>query len=355
MSFPFEYLSRPFGHGSIPLLILCTLLSATAPPASAAAEAPLRVVVSTPDLRSLVQAVAGEQAQVTCLSEGPADPHEIEIRIAQVRELNRADLFIQVGLGLENAWLKRLLQPVDRAALKPGGSGNLNLGPQVRPLEGQAAAPAAGSYHEDGNPHYLLDPVEGLKAARAIRDRLTALRPSAANHFDERFETFRRALTLAFAGPECADEDLEELAAGFEQADSAAALAALEKEHKVGGWLGALLPYRGRSIVGDHDLWPYFARRFGLTVLGYLEPSPGVPPTTRHLRNLAGQMKKEQVRVILTAPYFDQRHVQFAARQSGARIVPMAHQTAARTGTSDYLSMLDYNVRQLKQALQEAP
>jgi ABC-type Zn uptake system ZnuABC Zn-binding protein ZnuA len=317
----------------------------------AAAGATLRLCVSTPDIESLAKEVGGPRVTVFCFSTGPQDPHEIEIRPSFARELDAAHLFVQAGLGLENAWLKNLLRPVKNDAVKPGGPGNLNAGRLVRPLEGEAGQPVPNSYHEEGNPHYLLDPIEGLKAARALRDRLAQLRPEWKGEFDARYESFRRKLTVLLAGEECADDDAEKLALDFERATTPEALRALLAEHKLGGWLGALAAHRGQPVVGDHDLWPYFARRTGLEVVGYLEPSPGVPPTTRHLRDLVGRMKQRNVRVLLTAPYFEQRHAQFVAKNTGVKILPMCHQTGGRDGTDHYLLMLRHNFEQVINAL----
>jgi ABC-type Zn uptake system ZnuABC Zn-binding protein ZnuA len=62
-------------------------------------------------------------------------------------------------------------------------------------------------------------------------------------------------------------------------------------------------------------------------------------------------MKSEGIKVILTSPYFDIRHAQFVSKQTGAKIVPLAHQVGARPGTEDYIKMIDYNVKQLGMAL----
>jgi ABC-type Zn uptake system ZnuABC Zn-binding protein ZnuA len=102
-------------------------------------------------------------------------------------------------------------------------------------------------------------------------------------------------------------------------------------------------------------LWPYFARRCGLEILGYLEPSPGVPPTPRHLQDLVSRMKERKVGILLSNPYFEPRHAEFVARATGARIVPMAHQTEGRPGAGSYLEMLKYNGRQLLEALAAKP
>ncbi len=323
--------------------------------ADAAAGAVLRVCASTPDVESLVREVGGRRVAVHCFSKGPEDPHEIELKPSFSRELDRADLYVQVGLGIENAWLNRLMGTVRNEAVKPGKPGNLNLGAGVRPLEGEAGRSVAGSYHEEGNPHYLLDPVEGLKAARAIQERLAALRPAWAGEFATNYQAFRLAVGTALVGEACArQDDVEELALEFEALETAEAREAFRRKHALGGWLGELAGYRGRKIVGDHDLWPYFARRNGLEVLGYLEPSPGVPPTTKHLGELVEAMRREKVGVLLTAPYFEARHPRWVAEWTGARVVPMAHQTGGRKGTGTYLEMLRHNYAELLLALKEA-
>lgn len=317
---------------------------------------PLRICASTTDLASLAAEVGGRRVDAIAFGTGAEDPHELEIKPSFATQLEAADLFLQVGLGIENAWLGRLMASVRNEAVKPGGAGNLNLGVGVTPLEGDAARSKAGSYHEDGNPHYLLDPVEGLKAAASIRNRLSQLRPEWKGEFDANFARFQLRLGSLLVGEECAkQDDLLALAAQWAKLKPGPELDQFLAVHKLGGWLGALAKFRGRPIVGDHDLWPYFARRTGLTITGYLEPDPGVPPTTKHLQALVERMKEHRVRLILTAPYFDQRHVRFVAEKTGARVLPMAHQTGARSGTSTYTEMLRFNLGQLIEALAATP
>lgn len=334
---------------SISILSLCFAALATT------AE-PLRVVVSTPDLKSLAEHLGGEHVQIVSLAKGPEDPHVIELLPSFARDLRRADLFIQVGLGIENAWLKDLLTRAGNDRVKPGGAANLNIGHGVRRLANDEGADAvSGSFHEEGNPHYLLDPVEGLKAARLICDKLVALRPGQQDAFDTLHAKFVRAWTVVFLGETLAARAdlarLEEFGSGDALEDYLATLVA--EAGPADGIAGRLKSLRGAVIVGDHDLWPYFARRFGLDIVGYLEPSPGVPPTTRHLQSLVRRMKEQGVGVILSAPYFDARHARFVARQSGAKILPMAHQSGGRPGTDDYLAMLRHNAGQLLEGFKE--
>jgi ABC-type Zn uptake system ZnuABC Zn-binding protein ZnuA len=110
-----------------------------------------------------------------------------------------------------------------------------------------------------------------------------------------------------------------------------------------------MLPYFGSKIIDDHNMWPYFARRF--VVDGHIEPKPGVPPTTSHLADLVARMRADGVQVIVSAPYYDPRHARFLADITGARIAPLAHITGSRPGADTYIAMLDYNVTQLVRAL----
>ena len=121
------------------------------------------------------------------------------------------------------------------------------------------------------------------------------------------------------------------------------------------GWLGQSFA-RGRTMaVADHDLWPYFARRFLVDVVGFLEPKPGVPPTTRHLGLLVEAMKARQVGLVLTAPYYDPRHAAFVAESTGARVVALVHQCGAKPGVPDYLAAIEWNVRALAAAAAAPP
>jgi len=85
-----------------------------------------------------------------------------------------------------------------------------------------------------------------------------------------------------------------------------------------------------------------------------MEPKPGIPPTTKHLGDLVNVMRAERVSTVLAVPYYDPRHAQFLAQNTGAQVVSMAHQVGARAGTDDYLDMIAYNVRQLVGAMRPA-
>jgi ABC-type Zn uptake system ZnuABC Zn-binding protein ZnuA len=204
-----------------------------------------------------------------------------------------------------------------------------------------------GDVHPYGNPHYLTDPVNGLRVAALLRDRFAEQRPDAAAAFRARYDAFARELAARLVGaPAASGRDPEAVVRAVDEGGVEALLGG-----EPGGWLGAVRGAAGRDTVEDHKLWEYFARRFGLRPVATLEPLPGVAPTTRHLAEVVETMKQGHVGLILSSVYFDPRHASWVAERTGATIVPLAHQVGARDGAADYLSTIDYNVRALETAL----
>ena len=317
---------------------------------------PIHVCATVPDLGSLARAVGGDQVSVTVFAKGTEDPHFVEAKPSFIKALSQADLYIQVGMDLEIGWAPVLLQNARNGAALPGARGFLDASRVISPLEVPSGPVdrSMGDVHPLGNPHYLLDPLNGLKVARLIRDKLIELRPERKQYFEERYASFNQRLGAALVGVKLARKyDAEKLARLFEHGKLEAFLKQQGEASLLGGWLRVMLPHYGAKAVADHNLWPYFARRFGISLIGFMEPKPGVPPTTKHLGTLTELMRAEGVKIVLTVSYYDPRHARFISEKTGARVVNLAHQVGAREGTDDdYLAMIDYNVRQLAAALE---
>jgi ABC-type Zn uptake system ZnuABC Zn-binding protein ZnuA len=318
------------------------------------ATAPLQVVATVPELGSLVHEIGGEHVAVTVLAKATEDPHFVEAKPSFIKSLSQADVYVQVGLEAEIGWAPVLLQQARNARVLPGASGYVDAATVITPLEVPAGPidRSMGDVHPFGNPHYLLDPLQGLKVAQLLRDKLMALRPEQRAYFESRYAAFRQRLGTALVGETLAQKyDVEKLALLFEHQKLGTFLQAQGEASLLGGWLGHLIAYTEVKAVSDHNAWPYFAQRFHIHMVGFLEPRPGVPPTTKHLRELIRAMQTQGVKLILASSYYDPRHAQFVAQHTSAKVVPLANQVGAREGTEDYISMVDYNVRQLVTAL----
>jgi ABC-type Zn uptake system ZnuABC Zn-binding protein ZnuA len=315
---------------------------------------PLQVVATVPELGSLVREVGGEHVAVTVLARGTEDPHFVEAKPSFIKALSQADMYIQVGLEGEIGWAPVLLQQARNAQVLPGAPGFVDASTVISPLDIPTGPVnrSMGDVHPSGNPHYLLDPLQGLKVAQLIRDKLITLQPEARSVFAARYTAFRQRLGAALLGEALTQKyDVEKLMLLLEHDRLTAFLRSQGEEGLLAGWLGRVSSYAGVKAVSDHNVWAYFAQRFGLQMVGFLEPLPGVPPTTRHLRELIQLMQAQGVKLILASAYYDPRHAQFVAQNTQAKVVPLANQVGARAGTDDYLSMVEYNVRQLMTAL----
>ena len=322
--------------------------------ATAATAAPLNVVATVPDLGALVRVVGGDAVSVTVLAKPTEDPHFVEARPSFVKALSEADLVAVVGLDLEVGYLPVLLANSRNARVQPGAPGYADGSSVITPIETPSGPVdrSMGDVHPFGNPHYLLDPMNGLRVARMLKDKLAAARPEARDAFEQRTADFAKRLGARLVGETLAGKyDVEKLVALDERGALDDFLAKQGDAAALGGWLGTLRRFRGAKVVDDHNLWAYFAHRYGIDVLGHMEPKPGIPPTTHHLELIIGLMKEQHVHVVLSSAFYDPRHARFVADNTGAEVVPMANQAGSRPGTDDYLDWMDYNVRQIAAAL----
>jgi ABC-type Zn uptake system ZnuABC Zn-binding protein ZnuA len=294
-------------------MFLAVLLAAARP-----AAAQLKVVTTTEDLASLVREVGGDKVTVESFARGYQDPHFVEPKPSFIVRLVGADLLVVVGRDLEIGWLPPLLTQSRNAKIQPGGRGYLDASAGVKILEiptGQITR-AMGDVHPLGNPHYWLDPDNGRTIAQSIRVRLAELQPAGAAYFDQRYADFDRRLTAAVAR-----------------------------------WDAAMAPFKGTKVVTYHRSWPNFTQRFGLDVIGYVEPKPGIPPTASHTVALIGEMKRQKVGIILVEVYFDMRTPEAIARDTGAKVLVLPPSVGGVKEATDYIALFDYNIRQLAQAL----
>jgi zinc/manganese transport system substrate-binding protein len=299
---------------AVAVLVSAMLLSA---PAHAKQ---LYVVTSTTDMAALAQEVGGDKIKVESIAKGYQDPHFVEAKPSFLLKLRQADLLIAVGLDLEIGWLPPLVTQSGNGRIQPGGAGYLDASQFADILEkptGQVSR-AMGDVHPLGNPHYWLDPDNGRRIAKGIAGKLGEMDPGNAAYFQQRFQDFDKRLTDA------------------------------EKR-----WDAQMAPYRGRKVVSYHKSLPNFAKHFGLNVVGYVEPRPGIPPSPAHTLELMQQMKREGVKLVLVEPYFDLKTPNAIARETGGKVVVILPSVGGEQQVGDYFKLFDYDIQLLTSAFQQ--
>ena len=304
----------------------------------------IKVCATVPELGSLVEAVGGELVSVTIFAKGTEDPHYLDARPSFIRELSDADLFVQVGLDLEAAWAPLLLRSSRNSRIQPGGSGFVDASLAIKPIDIPTGVVdrSHGDVHPQGNPHYLADPLNGLKVAALLRDRLSALNPENGAAFVNNYVRFRQNLGTALVGAELSGKyEFEKLALLSQHGRLADFLEQQNDLDLLAGWLGRLLPYSGTKIITYHKSWPYFANRFGFEVAEHLEPKPGIPPGPGHLLQVIKVIKAEQIKVLLVEPWISPQATQSIASKTGIKVVRAAISTTPGNVPYDYIYALD--------------
>ena len=299
------------------VVALAAVLTAT----PAFAQSKLNVVTTTEDLASIAREVGGDRISVEAVARGYQDPHFVEAKPSFILKLQKTDLLIVVGRELEIGWLPPLIQQSRNTKIQPGANGYLDASLTASILEiptGQLTR-AMGDVHPQGNPHYWLDPENGKRVAKAIAEKLGQLRPNDKASFDQRLADFTTRLDAA------------------------------EKR-----WLEQMAPYKGTKIVTYHRSFPNFVERFGLTIVGYVEPRPGIPPTPQHTLDLINEMKRQNVKLILVEPYFDSKTPNAIARETGAQVLTMPPSVGGNKEVTDYFKLFDYDVNLVIDAIKKS-
>ena len=288
--------------------------------AAPAFAAPPKVITTTEDLAALAREVGGDKISVDSMAKGYQDPHFVEPKPSFIIKLHDADLLLVIGRELEIGWLPPLLTQSRNAKIQVGAPGYLDASAGVKILElptGQITR-AMGDVHPSGNPHYWLDPDNGRIIAKSIAAALSQISPADKAYFDQRYADFDRRLTEA------------------------------QKR-----WTAAMAPYKGTKIVTFHRSWPNFTDRFGLDVIGYVEPKPGIPPSPSHTIDLIGEMKRQGVKVIMVEPYFDLKTPESIAREVGGKVLVLAPSMGGVKEAGDYIKLFDYNVNLVTTAFKQ--
>lgn len=323
---------------------VAVVLSVLAPAQWLQAE---NVCVTVPDLASLVGTLGGPEFEVVTFAKGREDPHFVEAKPSFIKALSKADLFVQVGLDLEVGWAPVLLQNARNRAVLPGGEGFIDASSVVQAINVPTGSVdrSMGDVHLHGSPHYLLDPLNGWRVAGLLRDRFASQKTEEAGKIHDRFKQFERRLAERLVGEMLVTKYGPEKV--LQTVDAGRIRELVVGDVPLGGWMAKMAPLRGARVVVDHPMWGYFLKRFEMIESVSLEPKPGVEPTTKQLEMVIGKVKQEGIALLLSSAYYDPRHANVVADQTGIRVVPMAHQVGARPGTDEYLQMIDYNVNVL--------
>ncbi len=307
---------RRSGRGAAALLGLIVLLLAACSPNTAAGPPPptpapdkLHVAVTTTQIRAMAEAVSGGLAQILPLLRSGEDPHAYEPTPSDARLVAEADLVLKHNIGLDR-WLDKIIE---------------NAGGHARVITVTAGIPLApGDAQEPaGDPHVWFDVTNAMTMTRNIRDALVAADPANAAAY---------------------------------QANATSYLAQLQD---LDAWIKtqiATIPADQRKLVTNHDAFGYYARRYGLTVVGSVVPSmdSSAEPSAQDLAHLITTIRAEHVRAIFLESAINPKLEDLIAQESGVQVVDTLYgDTLGPPGSSayTYIGMMRYDTDRIVEGL----
>jgi len=277
----------------------------------------IKIVTTTTDMKSIAEFVGGNKVSVTSIATGYQNPHFVDPKPSYIISLTKANLFVTVGLDLETGWSPQLLSSSRNTKIQKGSSGYVDASEGVNLLQVPIAANRAeGDIHIYGNPHYWLDPLNGKIIARNIANGLERVDPANKSFYEANLVAFNNKIDL-----------------------------------KLKEWQGKMAAYKGSKIIAYHNEWVYFETRFGLQIVDFMEPKPGIPPTPSQLVKVINEVKTNKIKVIISSPYFTTSSSDVVSKQTGVKELTMATSVGAFDPVKDYFGLFDYNIDNLITAL----
>ncbi|HJE60592.1 MAG TPA: metal ABC transporter substrate-binding protein [Nocardiopsis listeri] len=272
------------------------------------------IVVTTNILGDITREIVGDQAEVTVLMKPDADPHSFGISAQEAARLEKADLVVHNGLGLEEGIARNV------AAAEDAGVPALEVGANVDPL------PYTSDESEgEPDPHFWTDPARVLMAVDLITEHVV-------EEVDGVDADTVRANAEAYAG------EVEELDA----------------------WMGeefSALPDEDRRLVTNHHVFGYLADRYDFEVIGAVIPSGTTlaSPSTSDLKDLSDAVAEAGVSAVFADSSRPDRLATVMAEEAGVEIEVVAlyseSLTAEGGGAATYLEMMRANTEAIAAGL----
>ncbi|MEP7144763.1 MAG: metal ABC transporter substrate-binding protein [Ferruginibacter sp.] len=277
----------------------------------------IKVVTTTMDMKSITEMIGGNKVSVQSIATGYQNPHFVDPKPSYIISLSNADLFVTVGLDLETGWSPQLLSSSRNSKIQKGSTGYVDASNGVGLLQVPSSVNRGeGDIHIYGNPHYWLDPLNGKVIARNITDGLERVDPSGKAFYEANLNAFFIKIDL-----------------------------------KMKDWGAKMAPFKGTKIIAYHNEWVYFERRFGLEIIDFMEPKPGIPPSPSQLVKVIKEVAADKIKVIISSPYFTTSSSDVVAKQTGVKELTLATSVGAFNSIKNYFDLFDYDIDQLIAAL----
>lgn len=322
-------------------------VDAKLPGVTPAASYKLNIVCSFSDYASIAEAIVKEKGTVEFIASGEQDPHFVPPKPSFAMKLKNADLWITTGMDLES-WSTTLLDKARNKKIMDGAIGFVSVSDGVKVLDKvEKGDRTEGDVHLMGNPHINTGPLNWKIVAHNIAIGLMKTDPENAAFYKKNRDEFCDKVDKSLFG-----EELVEMFGGEtlgKMLENNTLFTFLEKEYqgellmsKLGGWLKKAMPFRDTKIVTYHKNWAYFCETFGLQIIGYIEPKPGIPPSARHVQHMINLIEEQNISLMLVASYFEKKSPEMIEAKTGINALFLPLFVSGAEEVNDNFELVDY-------------
>jgi ABC-type Zn uptake system ZnuABC Zn-binding protein ZnuA len=279
----------------------------------AAIAAPVKIVTVNDNFASIAKSVGGDLVQVESLVQGSRNMHNIQPKPSMVVKVRRADMIVRLGMS-QDAWVDGLIHVARNPKLFLNASGYVDASSRIKKLEvpTKDIDGSQGDIHKEGNPHYWLNPLNGIVIANHIRDQLSRIDPENQAAYQKNAAQFGSAI-----------------------------------QSKMARWNQRLTAVKSSQFLTYHTVWSYFFDAFDLANVGTLELFPGVPPTIQHIQTLQSTLSDtSRPTIVLTAVYYPKKMGQRFASTTGGQFFHLSTDVGS-AGVTTYEGLFDYLIEEL--------
>ncbi|HSE41532.1 MAG TPA: metal ABC transporter substrate-binding protein [Acidobacteriota bacterium] len=316
----------------------------------------VKVVCTLPTLKVLTEEVGGDKVDIISLAKGDQDPHFVTPTPVLMKKTREADLFIENGLSLE-LWANEVTNGSGNQKIFRGNAGRIIASKGIPALEiPLELTREKGDIHPEGNPHVWLSPILAKIQVTNIADALKNADPTNAEYYETRKKDFFNRVDTALFGEELLKligiEKLTRLGMkgelqSFLQTNQLGGKPLIEK---AGGWLKAAAPMRNAKAYEFHSVWVYFAKLFGIQLMGTIEERPGIPPGPQHVKQIIARIKSEQIPLILVDNYYDPALPNNISRETGTKVVMLPNQVEGDPEIKSYFDLINHIITKINGA-----
>lgn len=262
------------------ILILGSIIYSAPQSKSNSNENKISLIVTVPPQAEFVKKIGGNKVKVTIMVPPGANPHTYEPLPEQLKEINNAKIYAQVGSGIEfeNTWMEKI-SSINKNMVIINCSNGITFIPNIK-----TDSEHSGELKNQYDTHVWVSPKNAKIMVENIYKTLIQVDPANKDYYTTNKNKYLKELNDS-------DKEITESVSGS----------------------------KNKIIMVYHPSWSYFCKDYGLTQLA-IEKN-GKEPTPQEITNLIDMARRDNIKIIFISPQFSRKSADMIASEIGGQVI----------------------------------